>query len=817
MVRDALLGFTLIVGMLLSALPADAAPPTRGPRKGTTTEGEDEGGEEQGGSTTAPPRPGSTTAAPGAGSGELSGDEGPNACKKWPEGKKFTITVPREAELEQLIQWMMTISCQKFIYNSKIRSGKVTILSPEKVTLREAYAAFYAAIESMGLTVEPAGSYFKIVESTDAKTLSLPVYEDGTTVPNNDRFVTQLVRVKEGNVKDIADVANKLKGKQGSVEVVDNLLIITDRGSIVRRLLQIVEELDTAGGGNGEKIFFYQLQYADAEEVAGIIRDVFGEGDKAAAGGKGGKAAAGAAASGGASFSRVIVDERTGTLIIITSEGDYITIKKLIEQLDVRLPGGGGRIHVKRLRNADPKEVATVLQNLVSGSGGGGAAGGGGGRGGGNAAPAAAGGVELFSGEVKVTADEATRSLVIVASAADYKSLEPVIDELDRDRKQVYVEIYLLEASVSRKFTTGAGAHFGYAFPATVGQVEGDAVGLIASSPSADASSLLLSPQALSGLAGGLLGPLVPNTGALLGTGKDIPAFGVILQALQSNDDVNVVAEPHIYTADNKEAEIEVGRKVPTPGALSFGGGAAGTSLTPLQSINREDVTLDIKLTPHVKDEFSLTLDIELEDRDVVATDPVLGVTTTKRRVKLENVLARDDLPVVLGGLMREREIENTQQVPGLGSVPILGWLFKRRVKTKEKINLLIILVPHIVETADDIRRIHEQRTRERFEFLERETNFKRRDLETNVNYRKKAGMLASIDREARRYESQELLLRQAEAELASERITGELGMSPRDAVEEDGGGSGEAAAGEAPRPRSRPPAATTGGGGEPN
>jgi general secretion pathway protein D len=719
----------------------------------------------------------------------MSGDEaglGPNMCKKWPADKKFTITIPREAELEQLVQWMMTISCQKFIWNAKIRSGKVTILSPVQVSLREAYAAFYAAIESMGLTVEPAGDYFKIVESTDAKSLNLPVYEDGKAVPNNDRYVTQLIQVKPENVKDITDLANKLKGKQGSVDVVGNMLIVTDRGSVVRRLLKIIKEVDTGAAANGEKIFFYQLQYADAEEVAQIIRDVFGEGDA-----KGGK---GAAAGGEANFSRVIVDERTGTLIITTTAGDYVTILRLVQQLDVRLPGGGGRIHVKKLRNADPKELATVLQSLTQGGAAGGAAQT---RG---KAGAEGGSVELFSGDVKITADEATRSLVIVASAADYTSLEPVIEELDADRKQVYLEIYLLEASTGRTLTTGAGAHA--AFPFNTDQGQG--VGLIASAPSQDVNSLVLSPQALQGLAGGVLGPLLAGSGQLLGTGNDIPSFGVVLQAIQSNEDVNVVAEPHVYTADNKEAQIEVGRKVPTPGALSFGSGSNGSSLAPLQSINREDVTLDIKVTPHVKDDTSLTLDIELEDRDVVSQDPVLGVTTTKRRIKLENVLARDDLPLVLGGLMREREIENTEQVPGLGSIPILGWLFKRRIKTKEKINLLIILVPHLVDTADDIRRIHERRTRERYEFLERETSFKRRDLATNVNYRKKAGLLANIDREARLLESQELLLRQAELELTAERITGEIGMSPRPAEEtEDGTSTAK------PKPKPRPAAGT--------
>jgi general secretion pathway protein D len=558
-------------------------------------------------------------------------------------------------------------------------------------------------------------------------------------------------------------------------------------------LLKIIEEVDSTASGSSEKIFFYQLQYADAEEVAQIIRDVFGE-SQGSGGAKGGKSGTGESA-----FSRVIVDERTGTLIITTTPTDYATILRLIQQLDVRLPGGGGRIHVKRLRNADPKEVATVLQGLVQGTG---AAAGGAAAKGNKGAAGTEGATELFTGDVKITPDEATRSLVIMASAADYKSLEPVIDQLDADRKQVYLEIYLLEAAVRRETKVGAGGHFASSFPVSAGGQQGNAVGLISSAPSSDVSSLLLSPSALQGLAGGVLGPLVAGSGQLLGTGSDIPAFGVVIQALQNNSDVNIVAQPHIYTADNKEAQIEVGNKVPTPGALSFGSGTGGSSLTPLQSVNREDVTLDIKITPHVKDDTSLTLDIQLEDRAVVDTNPTLGVTTSKRRIKLENVLARDDLPVVLGGLMREIERDSVQQVPGLGSIPILGWLFKRRTKTKEKINLLVILVPHVVETADDIRRIHEQRTRERYEFLERETSFKRRDLATNVNYRKKAGLLANIDREARRLESEELLLRQAEAELASERITGEIGMSPRP---DDAGGGDEESGGPKPRPAPTP------------
>jgi general secretion pathway protein D len=740
-------------------------------------------------SAEAAPATADPTGATATRSGQLIGDESGtmafNKCRKKGKREKFTVTLPRETELDDLINWMMSITCQKFVLDRKVRSGKVTILSPEPVTVSEAYAAFYAALELMGLTVEPSGQYFKIVETSEAKNRSLPLYGDNANAPGSDRFVTQLIRVRHGNPKEISDLLNSLKSKNGSVDTVGNLIILTDKGTSVRRLLRLVDELDRPG--SGEKIFFYQLQYADVNEVAEIIRDIFGQQGAAASTAKKGKKAAATSAAAG---SRVLVDERTSTLIIVTSEGEYRMIRRLLEQLDVKLPGGGGRIHVKRLKNADADEVAQVLSNLATGAKA--AADAKGSAKTGNKGAAATASAELFSGDVKITPDKATRSLVIIASQADYKNLEPVIDELDSERKQLYFEIYLLEVTIKRSLEGGAGGHFGVPFDVSYDGSTQTALGMVSSAPNAAVNSLLLSPSSLSGLAGAIVGPLIPNSGALLGVGQDVPAFGVVIQALQTSEDVNVVSEPHMYAADNQEATIEVGRNVPTPGALSFNSGG-GQSLVPLQSVERQDVTLRIKVKPYINDPKTVTMDVEIEDRDIAGQDPVLGVTTTKRRLKLDKIVGRDDQPVVLGGLIRDREGENVQQVPGLGSIPLLGWLFKRKQKTKEKVNLLIVMIPHVLESPDDVRRIHERRDRERLEFIERETNFKKREIPRNVNFRKKSGVLATIDREARRLEQEEALLRKAEEEMRLEIITGEIGLSPGRASdsEDDGGGDG--------------------------
>jgi general secretion pathway protein D len=742
---------------------------------------------------------------------ELSGDEGGavahshNICKKQPKGAKFRITLPPEAELNDLVNWMMSVSCQKFIWDPKVRGGKVTILSPEPVTVEEAYAAFYASLQTMGLTVEPSGDYFKIVESGEAKTKTLPVYGPDGRAPDNDRYVTQLYRVTGGNSKDVFDLLNKLKGKQGSVDQVGDLLVITDTGANVRRLLKISRQVDDPKV-SGEKIFFYQVQYADPESIAETLREIFGE--KATAGaakggaskGKGRAGEGGTGGTGEASFSRVIVDERSGTLIVVAQEADYGVILKLIKMLDVPLSGGAGRIHVVKLKNADPEEVANVLTQLGSGAKGAGAKGGAGGRnapagGAQPAAPAPGGGPEqgTFSGDIRVTADPATRSLVILASAADYATLLPVIDALDSERKQVYIEVYLLELSVSRTIDAGAGGHFGSTFDTS----QGPGIGFVGSVPDSTHNSIILSPNILSGIAAGVLGPQVPGSAQLLGVQRDIPAFGVVIQALQSDSDVNFVAEPHVYTADNQEAAIEVGRNVPTQGAVSMNpGGGQGGGFIPFQSVQRQDVTLNVKITPHINDSKTVTLDIEMENNDIESRDPTLGVTTTKRRIKLDKVVARDDNPLVLGGLTQEVERETTKQVPGLGSIPLLGWLFKSKQKVREKRNLLMVLVPHILETPDDARRIHKRRMEERLEFLERYTSFKRRDLDTHVNYRKKAGLLATINAEAVRMEEEDAFRTAADLELQQHQITGEIGMKPQGFDEEEEAPETEPAAG---------------------
>ncbi len=680
-------------------------------------------------------------------------------CKRAAADARFRVTLPKDAELDDLLHWMMSVSCQEFIWDPAVRGGKVNVLAPETVTLDEAHALFHSALHTMNLTVEPAGKALRIVEITDADSRNLPVYGPDGRAPDGDRWLTQLVRVESGNAAEIAKVLEGLKSKSGSIATVGETLVLTDTGSNVRRLLGVIDQLDAPEVAR-EKIYFYQLRHADPEETATTVRDVFGEAQSPTK-----TKAKDARPSEDTAVSRVIVDARTRTLVIVAPERDYATVKKLIERLDVAVPGGTGRLRVIELKHADPEEVANVLNQIANGTQKA--------KDGKNAAPTPTP-VPLgqsLSGDVRVTADPASHSLVVLASQADFEAVKEVVAVLDRERRQVYIEVYLLELVAGDDIGTGVGAHFGKNFDTTDDK---QGFGFAASAPDSTHNSAVLDPSLLTGLAAGVLGPTIPAE--VTGLGADIPAFGVVIQALQIRKDVNIVSEPHIYTADNKEAVLKVGKGVPTPSGVT----AAVGGFTPIQNIERLEVSLQITVKPHVNDDKTITLDIELENDDLLEKDVELGWTTTERSIKLDDVVARDDQPLVLGGLVQEIERQTTRGVPGLSQVPLFGWLFKSKTKEKTRTNLLMVLVPHVLDSPEDARRVHQRRMAERLEFLERYSAFKRRDLDTSINYGKKSGLLAAVNVEATRMEAEAGARAAAQKELERVDTSGELGDAPQ-------------------------------------
>jgi general secretion pathway protein D len=596
-----------------------------------------------------------------------------------------------------------------------------------------------------------------------------------------------------------------------------NTLILTDTGSNVRRLLQLVEELDVAA--SGEQIWVEPVHHAAASDLAEKLLEIF---EAAGAGGAPNKARSSArrapskvgtpaapASSSPATvgtgqsesrLSKIIPDDRTNTLIIVATERAYLRILELIRRLDVPL-AGEGEIHVEYLQNADAEELATVIQSIT-----GGARGGGGRRrnqsaGGGSSSSNTAGAAteaDVFEGSVQVVADKSTNSLVILSSLRDYTALRAVIQRLDIPRRQVFVEAALLEVSQSRLNTLGISLHGGLPVDVAVDGTTGDpAIGFTGTAyPSGGGlpfSSVAIDPTALTGLAAGLLGPQIEGSEQVIGF--SLPAFGVVLQALQTDNDVNVISTPHILATDNVEAQITVGQNVPVQqgfAGLGNAGNQAGGlgGLLPQVNVQRQNVGLTLKLTPHVNESQQVRLELSVELSEVQGAGGINPVIS--QRTANTQVVVRDQQTIVIGGLVRDVEAQSEDKVPILGDIPVLGYLFRRTQTRREKQNLLIILTPYIIRDASDLRAIFQRKLEERREFIERYTAFTNREPNLHVDYSRTNGLLEEINQAYQEGQHEAQLLRDAAARLPPAHTPSQPIEMPRSAAGNGGEEGGE-------------------------
>jgi general secretion pathway protein D len=217
---------------------------------------------------------------------------------------------------------------------------------------------------------------------------------------------------------------------------------------------------------------------------------------------------------------------------------------------------------------------------------------------------------------------------------------------------------------------------------------------------------------------------------------------------------------------NNEDGEISVGQRVPFPvSTLGLGGatpgatgatGALGLGLGGLfPQVQREKVALEMKLTPHVNEHDIIRLEVDEKISELAPGSSNLGPSTSERTAKTI-VVAKDQQTILIGGLMSDKIINSVTKVPLLGDIPILGFFFRNTTKHVVKTNLIIALTPYVINDQSDLRRVLEKKMRERREFVERFGGEERPNIESEIDYRRKRGMLEEINRAAREVENEE-------------------------------------------------------------
>ena len=560
-------------------------------------------------------------------------------------------------DINVFIKFMSELTGTNFVVDQRVK-GKVTIISPSKISLKEAFKVFESVLEVHGYTTVQSGEVVKIIPSPDARSKSIETkLREESTTPT-DRVVTQLIPLKYANPVDIKRLFTPMVSKSSVILAYSptNTLIVTDVYSNIKRLIRILREIDVTG--IGQEISVVLLEYSDAAKMVTLLNTVF---KPTRSKGKGVEQKA----------LTMVADERTNTLVLRASEIDTLRIRRLIAMIDKEAPRGKGKIHVYYCKNATAEELAKVLQDVPSDKAGAPK---------GKSAP-------VVSGQVRISADKATNSLIIMADKDDYLVLEEVIKKLDIPRSMVYIEALIMEVDMEKSLDIGIDwSAFG---KGSIGGKETVVGGGFR-------KGLQILPDEL--LKGGLTLGLLTEPITIAGVA--VNNISAIVNAVKTDDDFRILSTPQVLTTDNEEARITVGENRPyqTRSTTDVSGGT-------FESFEYRDVGKILKITPHVTEGRLVRMQISLEVTAIDQTATLLTSTTqpvTLKRTVDTTVIVRDNQTVVIGGLIDDVTTTSETKVPVLGDIPILGWLFRDTSESREKTNLYIFLTPRVIKNPGE-------------------------------------------------------------------------------------------------------------------
>lgn len=593
-----------------------------------------------------------------------------------------------DVDLPAITKFISEITKKNFIYDERVK-GKVTIITPSKLSIEDAFNLFTSVLELKGFTVIPTGfDAYKIIPSTEVKQRGVSLAKDKQ--PVNESFIARLISLTNISSEDALRFIQPLISKDGHASSFGpgNLILVIDSGLNIEKISTILNNIDQPMVKEGPEIIF--LQHSSADAIAKILNE-------------GLRKTRPAVQPISMDEPKAIADQRLNAVVLFGDRGARQSMKSLISLLDIKAPDTLGRINIYFLENADATELAKVLDNILKGSQlqkqqiTGGAA------------------VTPFEavGGISITADKASNSLIIVASPADYYNLSQIIKQLDRKRRQVYVEAMIIEASIDNLRELGMKWRL-------TAKHKGEPV-IIGGFGTISSSSITNIIQGLEGVSLGGLGNFIrdiPITtiderGNVISNNITIPGFAALFSLNEFKDVINILSTPQILTSDNKEAEIVVGENVPF---ISKRERDLTTTNTVLSSIERKDVGITLKLTPQITEGDYVKLDIYQEISSLKQTSENIlinvGPTTTKRSTKT-SVVVKDGQTVVIGGLIQERDEININKMPLLGDIPLLGMIFRNEQKSKKKTNLLVFLTPYIVKEPEKIAQITSDKQRE--------------------------------------------------------------------------------------------------------
>jgi len=427
-------------------------------------------------------------------------------------------------------------------------------------------------------------------------------------------------------IKELEEVFyKKAKGEEGEffrfipIERLNAILAISHQSRYLKDIEQWIMRLDRANSANGGGVNVYKVQHVDAVELANTLNDIFGNGSSSSQ-----------SSSRRDKSPKLANDKKAGELTNKSSDiKSSFETKKNTPQRSV----SSG--------NSDTK-VANV-------------------------------------GDVRIVADEANNSLIIVATAQEYEIIRPIVNQLDVMPLQVLVDATIVEVTLTDNLKYGIQWYFNHS---NGGQniIESNDLGALAA-----------------GAATGGFGY------SFLSKSGDIKA---VLNAEASNNNVNVISSPSLMVLNNQEASIQVGKEISlmtgSLGSLNNTNTTGSTSNNVFSQQQQRKTGVKLKIKPRVNANGLVTMEVTQSVEDPGAI-PANGTNPSILTREINSSVAvQSGETIVLGGLIKDNNTDDNNGLPLLHDIPILGTLFGSKTRTKDKTELVVLITPRVVKSRQD-------------------------------------------------------------------------------------------------------------------
>lgn len=558
----------------------------------------------------------------------------------------------KDMDLVRFVRFMSEILDENIIVPPNV-NAKITIISPHPVTIRESREVMLSTLQMYNFSLQNMGSYSVVRQGGVSP--SPNVYRGRSGPGFGEETVTYIVPLDYVSVESVIPALQQAMGQAIIALPVGNGrdIMLQGRATDVNKGVQLLRTMDTPQSARISRTF--DIVYGDPTTVAAQLNAIAGT-------------------SGPLQGLNAIADVPSKKVILVGSRSAIDQASRIIKELDI--DSKIGDFHIYKLKNIDATVASEQVAKVL-------------------ASTATMLGSDAAKFPATVVPDVATNSLIFAATQRQFDSLVPILDAIDIQPRQILLRGFIAEINVTNLENNGIDWSI-------VGGKMWDNL-LLGGNMSLGEGSV---PSTFMTWFNDLSKreELLDRNGSTYTVTNYQPMalMYATIDLLRRYNAVNILSVPRLMCTDNKESSFQVGQVIP----VLKGATSELANPTAIQSnYDYKDTGLTLTVTPHIRSGNLVAMDIKQTTEDVMTAAGVPTPITSKREV-VTSVVVGDGETIILGGMIKETEKSMKRRVPGLSYIPLIGGLFQKVSKEKEKVDFVIFLTPQIIEDPNEMREV---------------------------------------------------------------------------------------------------------------